>query len=106
MVYEPYESSIDGPTEADVYARYYGVAPEGPGGEHTITLSFRSSDGKVFTHDFYATSVEEIQLGLGNEAKLYDLDPMTGELSPSSGKVMTEVPGRAHYEELFDSFAR
>jgi hypothetical protein len=106
LVYEPYSPTIDAPTENDVFARYYGTAPEGPGGQHTITLSFRSPDGDVFTHDFYATSVEEIQFGIGEDARLYDVDQITGALTESSGEVLLQVPGRSHYEELFETFAR
>jgi hypothetical protein len=106
MVYDPYEEPIDGPTEADALARYYGTAPVGPAGEHTTTLSYRSFDGSVFTHDFYATSVELVQLGVGDDAKVFDVDPETGALSPSAAPPVDDIPVRAAYQALFGTFGR
>jgi hypothetical protein len=106
MVYDPYNPTIDKPTENDPFARYYGTAPEGPHGERTITLSFRSKDGTVFTHDFYTTSVELIQLGLGDKARVFDVNQSTGELVPSQESPILEVPARSHFEEIFQKFGR
>lgn len=106
FVYDEYGESIDGPTETDLYARYYGTAPVGPNGEHTLTLSYRSADGTVFTHDFYATGVEELQLGIGDSAVVYELDSVNGTAARSSAAPVTEIPDRSVFNELMDTFAR
>ena len=107
MVYDPYEAQVDEPTVDDPFARYYGTAPVGPNGEHTVTLSLRSADGRVFTHDFYATSIEELQLGIGADAVVLTVDATSGALEPDpSRSPLTELPDRAAFNELFDTFAR
>jgi hypothetical protein len=107
LVYTDYAASVDGPTENDPFARYYGTAPVGPNGEHTITLSYRSPNGAVFTHDFYITSVEELQLGTGSDARVYRVDPATGALTlDASLTPLTVIPSRAAYNTLFDTFGR
>lgn len=105
LVYDPYEPSIDGPTENDAFARYR-TPPIGPRDEHMTTVSYRSADGAVFTHDFYIISVEEVQLGLGEDARVYDVDPVTGVMTPSSAPPLVEVPDRSYYNELFETFGR
>lgn len=104
FVYPDYEVSIDTPTEDDVFARYYGTVPLGPDAAHTVTVSYRSADESVFTHDFYLTSVEEIQLGLGEDAVVYDVDFQTGALTPSEAAAIAAVPDRESYEGLFSRF--
>lgn len=106
LIYDPYEVTVDGPTETDVFARYNGTAPIGPDGEHTVTLSYRSPDGSVFTHDFYATAVEELQLGVGTNARVYDIDSVSGAVTLSDKAPLERIPARAAYNELFDTFAR
>jgi len=106
MVYSDYGPTIDGPTENDPFARYYGSAPVGPADQHTITFSYRSADETVFTHDFFATSVEEIQLGLGTEALVYDVDQVTGALTASEAEPLLQAPDRAAYNNLFETFAK
>lgn len=105
MIYDDYSPGADGPTESDVYARYYGTVPEGPNGERTLTFSYRSADSSVFTHDFYLTSIEYLQLGLGEGAKVYSLNSVTGEakLEPSAETIQS-VPDRNDFNELFDLF--
>jgi len=107
FVYSNYKSKVDAPTAKDAYARYYGTAPVGPKGEHTLTVSYRSQDKKVFTHDFYITSVEELQLGTGSDARVYRLDSKTGKatLDPTL-KPFTNIPKRSTYNKLFDTFAK
>ncbi len=104
MIYDDYEVSVDGPTETDAFARYYGTVPVGPNGEHTVTLSYRSPDGLVFTHDFYITSVEEIQVGTGTDAIVYRVDQAAGTLTAQSLTPLTDIPSRVAYNTLFDTF--
>ncbi|MBU1222049.1 hypothetical protein KKF34_04690 [Myxococcota bacterium] len=105
FIYADYSPSIDGPTESDPFARYYGTAPIGPNGEHTLTLSYRSLDGTVFTHDFYITSIEELQLGVGDDAVVYKVDSTTGLLTlDNSLSVNSNLPERTAFNALFDTF--
>ena len=107
FVYADYTVSIDGPTQDDVFARYYGTAPVGPEGEHTITFSYRSPDGSVFTHDSTMTSIEEVQLGTTADAKVYVVDQQTGALTLDDQLVpLTSLPSRAEFNDLFDTFAQ
>jgi len=104
LIYSDYAPNIDTPTEEDVFARYYSTVPEGPDGQRTVTVSYRSADESVFTHDFYITSVEQVQMGVGDDAIVYDVDYVTGALTVSSAAPLTEIPERGAYEALFDTF--
>ncbi len=107
FVYTDYSPSIDGPTEDDEFARYYGLAEIGPSNEHTVTFSYRSPDGSVFTQDSYLTAVEEVQLGVGDAARVYVIDQVTGQLTEDvTREPLATVPDRAAFNDLFDSFAR
>jgi hypothetical protein len=102
FVYADYAPSIDAPTEDDEFARYYGLAEVGPGGEHTVTISYRSPDGRVFTQDSYITAVEEIQLGVGDSARVYVVDQVSGQLiEDPTLHPLAEVPERTAFDELF-----
>jgi len=107
FIYADYAESIDTPTADDVHARYYGIAPPGPAGEKTLTLSYRSADGAVFTHDFYMTAFEELQLGAGGDAVVCRVDDVEGTVTPDATLApMTDIPQRSAFNELFDTFAR
>ncbi|MBN2719238.1 MAG: hypothetical protein JXX14_25535 [Deltaproteobacteria bacterium] len=105
FVYTDYSPSADAPMEGNKYAQYYGTAPVGPNNEHTLTLSYRSADGSVFTHDFYATSIEIIQLGIDAAAAVYEVNPQTGALTRTSDVApYTAIPNRQAFDTLIDSF--
>lgn len=107
FVYADYAPTVDAPTANDVYARYKGTADIGPHNEHTITLSYRSADGRVFTHDFYITAVEEIQLGGAADARVFRVNQADGTLTPDASLTpITVIPNRAQFNTLFDTFAR
>jgi hypothetical protein len=107
FVYSDYAPTTDGPTVDDVFARYFGTAEIGPAGEHTITLSYRSPDSAVFTQDFYATAIEEIQLGTGSDAIVYTVDQTSGLLTPAVDlDPITAIPLRGDFNSLFDTFGR
>lgn len=107
FVYSDYAPTIDAPTADDPFARYYGSVEVGPRDEHTITLSYRSLDGIVFTQDFYTTSVEELQLGVSAVAKVYQIDQATGGLTlQTDGLAITSIPQRSDFNALFDTFGR
>jgi len=77
------ELMVDDPTVGDVYARYCVECGTGPGGEKTIILEYNSADGMIETGYFYLTGVEELQVGLGDGAKVYALDSAAGPLVES-----------------------
>lgn len=107
FVYADYAPTVDAPTANDGYARYQGTAEIGPGNQHTVTLSYRSANGRVFTHDFYITAVEEIQFGAAADAKVYRVSQADGTLTlDASLAPITEIPDRAQFGTLFDAFAR
>jgi hypothetical protein len=107
FVYADYAPNVDAPTEQDAFARYNGLAEVGPGDAHTITLSYRSPDGRVFTQDSYITAVEQIQLGLGDGARVYSVDQVTGQLTEDDSlEPIAAAPDRAAFNELFDTFGR
>lgn len=68
----------DAPTQGDPYARYCGECAPGPKGEKTIRLEYNSVDGKVRTGYFTVSAVEELQVGIGDGARVYRLDPVSG----------------------------
>ena len=105
FIYSDYASAVDEPMAGEPYAQYYGTAPVGPGGEHTLTLSYRSADGTVFTHDFYATGIEIVQLGIDENAAVYEVDQRTGQLTRSTAITpFTAIPDRAVFSRLMDRF--
>ncbi len=107
FVYADYAPTEDPPTAADVFARYYGTVPIGPNDEHTVTLSYRSPDSAVFTQDFYATAIEEIQLGIGDDAVVYKVDQRTGNLTADATLLpLVALPSRSAFNKLFDDFGR
>ena len=61
----------------------------------------------MFTHDFYATSIEELQLGVGANAIVYSADQATGTLTANPDlERVTELPDRGAFNELVDTFGR
>ena len=76
---------LDDPTQGDPYAAYCVECGTGPEGRKTLILSYRSVDGKVFTAYSYLTDFEELQVGVGDSARVYRLDDVQGRatLEPS-----------------------
>ena len=105
MIESNYQTVIDTPTQDDPYGRYYVTAPPGPDGQKTMTLQYRSADGSVNTAYFYITDVEELQIGTGDDAKVYALDDVAGTATLSSSlEPMTNIPKRSYYEKLMETF--
>ncbi len=101
FVESDYKTVIDTPTEDDPWGRYYVTAPAGPAGEKTMVFQYRSADESINTAFFYVTDVEELQVGLGDEAKVYSLDDVVGVATlERSLEPVPEVPTRAQYEPL------
>ncbi|MBI2423893.1 MAG: hypothetical protein HYV27_13765 [Candidatus Hydrogenedentes bacterium] len=101
----PPEPVPDPPTEGDVFARYFLTAGIGPNGERTHIMVYHSADSTVNTAEVSLTSVEEVQIGVGPDARVYKVDPETG--TPALDETLQpllSVPDRAFYTELFETF--
>jgi hypothetical protein len=70
---------LDDPTQGDPYAAYCVECGTGPGGRKTLILSYRSTNGQVFTAYSYLTDIEELQVGVGDTARVYRLDDIQGK---------------------------
>ncbi|KAJ6252385.1 hypothetical protein M0813_14237 [Anaeramoeba flamelloides] len=68
------EFSSDQPTESDLYARYCVTCGTHEGDNRkTAIFEYRSEDESVFTAWFYVTNIEELQIGIGENAKVYEV---------------------------------
>jgi hypothetical protein len=74
---------LDEPTQDDPFARYCVECGTSPAGAKTLILEYVSPDGSVHTGYFYVTAFEELQIGVGPAARVYDLDDVGGGASPS-----------------------
>jgi hypothetical protein len=68
----------DVPTVGDPYARYCIECGIGPNSQKTIIVEYNSADGRVTTGYFFVQAVEQLQVGLGTEARVYQLDSVKG----------------------------
>ena len=82
----------DDPTAADPFARYCVECGTGPGGRKTLILEYVASDEHVRTGYFFVTAFEELQVGVGDGARVYSLDDVAGSVSLPDGAVPTLPP--------------
>jgi hypothetical protein len=102
--YDP-EPVPDGPTENNLFARYYGRAGIGPEGQKTLRLIYNSASEHVVSGDCGISGIEELQIGIGPGARVYRIDEVNGGGVEDPGLApITEVPSRADYLQLFDTF--
>ncbi|MCA9583463.1 MAG: hypothetical protein KC416_16800, partial [Myxococcales bacterium] len=83
---------IDEPTVGDPFAVYCVECGEGPGGRRTVIFEYNSADGEIETGYFYVTAFEELQVGVGDSARVYAIDDKAGALTPLPNATPTEVP--------------
>lgn len=78
----------DNPVYDDIYARYCISCGISPNNKKTLTLEYNKEDGTVSTGYFTSTDFERLQLGLGENAKVYELDSVNGKatLNPALPK--------------------
>ncbi|MBX3179605.1 MAG: hypothetical protein KF886_19795 [Candidatus Hydrogenedentes bacterium] len=97
----------DGPTLADPFARYYRIAGRSPvGNRQTVFFDYHSASGHVRAGDIYLTAVEELQIGVGPDAKVYRIDDVNGAAVLDPGlEPIREIPSRSGYNELVDMIA-
>ena len=72
------ELVLDDPTQHDEYARYCVECGVGPGGRKTVIVEYRSPDESVHTGYFYLTAFEELQIGIGEGARVLRIDDVAG----------------------------
>lgn len=72
------ELVLDGPTQYDEYAAYCSECGESPDGRRTIIFEYNSPDGAISTGYFYVTAFEELQIGIGEGARVYRIDDKAG----------------------------
>lgn len=82
----------DHPTRRDRYARYCVECGTGPGGRRTMVLEYVAPDATVRTGYFYLTAFEELQLGVGDEARLFRIDDVRGALAPAPDLTVFRPP--------------
>ncbi|MCA9602321.1 MAG: hypothetical protein R3A78_05660 [Polyangiales bacterium] len=83
---------VDEPTVGDPFAVYCVECGEGPGGRRTVIFEYNSANGKIETGYFYVTAFEEIQVGLGDGARVYRIDDVNGTIEPLPNATPTTVP--------------
>lgn len=102
----PEQPVADTAQQDNVYTRYYVHAGVGPQGQKTLTLRYRAPDDHVRVL-VMLTAIEELQIGIGDDAKVYEIDQTTGETTLSDTRApIAEVPSRAKYVSLIESFGR
>ena len=97
----------DNPTSEDYYTRYCETAGIGPTGQKTIIMRYVNTSQTIKTGYCYLTSVEEIQVGVGPTAKVYQIDQITG--TPTEDAAATPVntiPDRDILISQIETFAR
>lgn len=83
----------DPPTAADPFATYCVECGTGPGGRKTIILEYNSADGSVHTGYFFVTAFEELQVGVGEGARVYRLDDVAGTATLDETLEASPAPG-------------
>jgi hypothetical protein len=82
----------DDPTAADPFARYCVECGTGPGGRKTVILEYVAADDHVRTGYFYVTAFEELQIGVGDGARVFALEDVAGTASLLDGATPTTAP--------------
>ncbi|OQY27979.1 MAG: hypothetical protein B6244_08525, partial [Candidatus Cloacimonetes bacterium 4572_55] len=105
---DPYPSNvIDPPTANDPMARYHSYHT-GPGGRRMVTFNYKRITDDYYTGYMNMASIEELQIGVGPNAKVYDINDVDGTATynPSLTPIYEhEIPSREYYNNLMDSFA-
>ncbi len=72
------ELRLDDPTQHDEYAAYCVECGESPDGRRSIIFEYNSADGAIETGYFFVTAFEELQIGIGEGARVYRIDDRAG----------------------------
>ena len=71
----------DPPTAGDPFAHYCVECPVSATGRKTVILEYNALGGVVFTGYFYVSAFEELQVGSGDDARVFDIDDVNGALN-------------------------
>lgn len=82
----------DTPTADDPLAHYCVECGTSETGRKTVILEYKSADESVFTGYFYMNAFEEVQVGIGDNAKVYHLDDTNGTASLIEDAQIFEPP--------------
>ncbi len=83
----------DSPTAEDPFASYCVECGTGPEGRKTIIFEYRRADGAVKTGYFYVTAFEELQLGVGDDARVYSIHDAQGTIELDEALEAYTPPG-------------
>ncbi len=100
----PEAMKVDQPTETSLFGRYCITCGIGPNQKKTVTLEYVSPDGKVFTGRFWLTGMEELQIGIGQGAKVYKLDEVNGKAILDNSLQAIDPPLRSTYNQIATNF--
>lgn len=82
----------DAPTANDPFAHYCVECGTSPAGRKTVILEYVSADESVATGYFYLTGIERLQIGIGEQAKVYTIDDTNGTVIPEAGAAVLDPP--------------
>ncbi|MEM7244830.1 MAG: hypothetical protein AAF533_05770 [Acidobacteriota bacterium] len=82
----------DGPTASDPFAAYCIECGIGPDGRRTVILEYVSADSSIETGFFFLTSIEELQVGVGDGARVFRLDDVNGVAIEDASLTPVDVP--------------
>ncbi len=82
----------DPPTAGDPYAHYCVECEASTTGRKTMIIEYRSADDSVFTGYFFVTAFEQLQLGVGAGARVYDIDDVAGSVAENDQAAAFEPP--------------
>jgi hypothetical protein len=91
---------MDDPTAHDPYAYYCIECGVNPAGRRTMIFEYNSADGQVTTGYFYVTAFEELQIGLGPEARVFTIDDVNGTIVPAEDATVFAPPDWPDVSEL------
>ena len=104
---DPYNETPvpDPPTEHDVFARYHETSGIGPGDKKTQWLVYRSASGHLNTGGCSMAGIEELQVGVGPNAKVYRIDEVNGGAVFDDSLVpITQIPERSQYLQYIEDY--
>ncbi len=90
----------------EVMARYH-TSYKNHEGRRTMMIEYRRPDGNSTTGYMTLVSFEELQVGIGKNAKVYRIDDITGivEYDPDLTPLHdADIPKRASYRHLFGEY--
>ena len=91
---------MDDPTAHDPYAYYCIECGVNAAGRRTMIFEYNSADGEVTTGYFYVTAFEELQIGLGPEARVFTIDDVNGTIVPLEDTTVFDPPDWPDVSEM------